>query len=59
MIALQMIAAAVLILAIAGCLFQSLASLGTGDRRAALMWVIDAGLFGAFGLLLGFGGAWS
>jgi predicted Co/Zn/Cd cation transporter (cation efflux family) len=56
---LLMIAATVLILAIAFCLFQSLTSVGTGDRRAALTWATDAGLFAAFGLLLTWGGAWS
>lgn len=59
MTALLMIAAAALILAIAFCLFQALASVGTGDRRAALMWATDAGLLGTFGLLLTWGGAWS
>jgi len=59
MTALLILAAAILILAITFCLFQSLTSVGTGDRRAALLWATDAGLLGAFGLLLSFGGAWS
>jgi hypothetical protein len=58
-IALQMIAGVVLILLLAVCLFQAIGSVGTGDRRAALMWVGDAGLLLIFGGVLAWSGVWS